>query len=281
MKTWWVALLRGFGQLLFMPHAGAGALVLLGILINSPLMLAGALVGGIGATLAGRWTMPVNEFNQGLSGFNGVLLGLAATLLMQPSLLLWCLVFFGGAVTAWCFNWGMRRHWQLLTAPYIGLMLLIWVALPNLPAADGGWQLHWSDGYVISGVLTGVGQMGFQGSLVSALCMLTGLWLGGGWRAVFWALLGSLIGALSGYAVGTQQFALAIGLAGYNSALIAVALGIVSGHHWRSWQLWLGISAATALALTGLKMALFPILTLPFVLAMWLVIGVERLKLKA
>ncbi|RDE24672.1 hypothetical protein DV711_03525 [Motiliproteus coralliicola] len=283
MRAWLVAclvaLLRGFGQLLFMPHTGAGALVMLGILINSPLMLMAALFGGTGATLMGRWTMSAREFNQGLAGFNGTLLGLAAALLMQPSALLWGLVFVGGGISAWCFNWGMQRNLQLLTAPYIVLMLLIWWQMTTLDQPDGGLQLHWPDAAVLSGAMTGVGQMGFQGSLLSALCMFAGLWLGSGWRAVGWAFSGSLIGALAGYLVGTDQLALAIGLGGYNSALIAVALGVVSGHHVRSWQPWLGIGATTALALGGLQLALIPLLTIPFVLSMWLVIAIERMRL--
>ncbi|MFT6914519.1 MAG: urea transporter [Motiliproteus sp.] len=52
-----MALLRGFGQLLFMPHAGVGVLVLLGILINSPLMMFAALTGGLGGTLVGGRVM--------------------------------------------------------------------------------------------------------------------------------------------------------------------------------------------------------------------------------
>ena len=276
-----MALLRGFGQLLFMPHAGVGVLALLGIMINSPLMMLAALTGGLGATLVGSRVMPEQAFNQGLAGFNGVLLGLAAALFMQPTVLLWLLVFLGGGVTAWCFNWGMKRNLQLLTAPYLCLMLLLWWRLPTLLQPDGGLQLHWLEAHLLSSTLTGVGQMGFQGSVLSALFMLAGLLLGGGWRAVGWALTGSLSGALAGYLAGADQQGLAIGLGGYNSALIAVALAIVSGHRLRSWQPWLGISVAIVLTQVGLQLALIPLLTIPFVLAMWLVIGLERFRVKS
>ncbi|MFT6915717.1 MAG: urea transporter [Motiliproteus sp.] len=276
-----MALLRCFGQLLFMPHAGVGVLVLLGILINSPLMMFAALTGGLGGTLMGGRVMAAPSFNQGLAGVNGVLLGLAAALFMQPTALIWLLVFLGGGATAWCFNWGMRRNLQLLTAPYICLMLLIWWLLPILPQPDGGLQLHWREVQVLSGTLTGIGQMGFQGNLLSGLLMLAGLLLGGGLRAVGWGLTGSLSGALAGYLAGADQQALAIGIGSYNSALIAIALAIVSGHSLRRWQPWLGISAAIVLTQVGLQLALFPLLTIPFVLAMWLVIGVERFGVRA
>ncbi|MCV6588667.1 MAG: urea transporter [Marinobacterium sp.] len=276
MNGFLTALLRGMGQLLFMPHAGTGLLALLGILLNSPLMAMAVLTGTLGATLVGSQVMERQAFNQGLAGFNGALLGLAAALFMQPSALLWLSVFLGGGLAGWCFNWGMRRNLQLLTAPYICLMLLIWALLPRLPQPDGGIQLHWLDAPVLSGALAGVGQMGFQGNLLSALCMAAGLIICRGWRALGWALLGSLTGAVAGALMGISPFSLATGLASYNCALIAVALAIVSGHRSRSWQLWLGMAVTAALTLVGLKLALIPVLTIPFVLAMWLVIGAER-----
>jgi urea transporter len=271
-------LLRGFGQLIFMPHTGAGALALIAILINSPLMMISGVVGGLGGTLVGQRIMVSQSYQQGLAGFNGVLLGLAAAIFLQPSALMFLLVFIGGAVSAYCFNWGMKRNLPLLTTPYICVMLLIWWLLPTLIQPDGGYQLHWSDAYLASAILTGIGQMGFQGNLISAVLLLAGLYLGGGWRAMGWALTGSLCGTLLGLIAGTDQQTMAVGFAGYNGALIAVALTIVSGHRMRSWQPWLGILVAVSLTLLGLHLALIPVLTIPFVLAMWIVIAIERLK---
>ncbi len=274
-------LLRGFGQLIFMPHAGAGVLALFAILINSPLMMISGLLGGLGGTLIGQRVMATQSYQQGLAGFNGVLLGLAAAIFMQPSALLWLLIFLGGAISAYCFNWGMKRNLPLLTAPYICVMLSIWWLLPTLTQPDGGYQLHWSGAYLASAILTGIGQMGFQGNLISAALLLIGLYLGGGWRAVGWALTGSICGALLGFMVGIDQHMVAVGFAGYNGALIAVALAVVSGHRMRSWQPWLGIIVAVSLTLLGLHLALIPVLTIPFVLAMWVVIAIERLKVLA
>lgn len=272
-------LLRGFGQLIFMPHAGSGILALLAILINSPLMMITGLIGGLGGTLVGQRVMSAQSYQQGLAGFNGVLLGLAAAIFMQPSILLWLLVFLGGALSAYCFNWGMKRDLPLLTTPYICVMLLIWWLMPTLAQPDGGNQLHWSDAYFTSAVLTGVGQMGFQGNILSAFFILLGLWWGAGWRAVSWALTGSFCGALLGYVVNMDQQTMAVGFAGYNGALIGVALAVVSGHRVRRWQPWLGIVLAVSMTLIGLHLALLPVLTIPFVLAMWAVIALEKLKI--
>jgi urea transporter len=271
-------LLRGFGQLIFMPHAGAGVLALFAILINSPLMLIAGFVGGLGGTLVGQRVMENQSYQQGLAGFNGVLLGLAAAIFMQSSALLWLLIFLGGAASAYCFNWGMKRNLPLLTTPYICVMLLIWWLLPTLTHPDGGYQLHWYDAYFASAIITGIGQMGFQGNLISAAFLLAGLYLGGGWRAISWALTGSLCGALLGFIADTDKYTLAVGFSGYNGALIAVALTVVSGHRVRSWQPWLGIVVAVLLTLLGLHLALIPVLTIPFVLAMWVVIALERLN---
>jgi urea transporter len=269
--------LRGFGQLIFMPHTGAGALVIVAILINSPLMMISGAVGGLGGTLVGLRVMATQSYQQGLAGFNGVLLGLAAAIFLQPSPLMFLLVFIGGAVSAYCFNWGMQRNFPLLTTPYICIMLLMWLLLPTLAQPDGGYQIHWSDAYFISAILTGIGQMGFQGNILSSVLLLIGLYLGGGWRAINWALIGSICGALLGIIAGADQSTMAVGFAGYNGALIAVALAIVSDHRTRSWQPWLGILIAVSLTLLGLHLALIPVLTIPFVVAMWIVIAIERL----
>jgi urea transporter len=191
---------------------------------------------------------------------------------------LWLLVFLGGAISAFCFNWGMKRNLSLLTTPYICVMLLIWWQLPTLAQPDGGYQLHWGDHYFLSAIITGVGQMGFQGNLISSMLIIVGLYLGGGWRAISWALTGSLCGALLGFMAATDQQTMAVGFAGYNGALIAVALTVISGHRIRSWQPWFGDLTAVLLTLFGLHLALIPVLTIPFVLAMWMVIVLERLQ---
>lgn len=278
MKDIFSPLLRGFGQLIFMPHSGAGALALIAILINSPLMMVSGLIGGLGGTLVGQRVMAAQSYQQGLAGFNGVLLGLAAAIFMQPSILLLLSVFLGGAISAYCFNWGMKRNLPFLTTPYISVMLIVWWLMPTLAQPDGGYQVHWADAYILSAILTGIGQMGFQGNLISSVLLLIGLYIGGGWRAVNWALVGSICGALFGYLLGTDLHLMAVGFAGYNGALIGVALGVVSGHRVRSWQPWVGIVVAVLLTLLGFHLAVMPVLTIPFVLAMWGVMLVERLK---
>lgn len=272
--------IRGFGQLIFMPHTGVGILVLLAIAINSPLMMMAGIIGGLGGTLVGQRAMAPHYYEQGLAGFNGVLLGLAATIFMQPSILLWLLVFVGGALNAYCFNWGLKRNLPIFTVPYIGVMILIWLLLPTLNHLDGGIQLHWPDAYIASAIITGVGQMGFQGNIISAGFILSGLYLGGGWRAIRWALIGSMCGALLGYLVGAEQKTMAVGLGGYNGALVAVALGVVDKHRLMNWQPWLGILVAVSLTLLGLHLAIIPVLTIPFVLAMWVVMIFDKFSRK-
>ncbi|MGB1237299.1 MAG: urea transporter [Pseudomonadales bacterium] len=271
-------LLRGFGQLIFMPHCGAGVMVLLAILVNSPLMFLAAIVGGLGGTLVGRWVMVKSAFQDGLAGFNGVLLGLAAVIFLQSSALLWLVIFIGAGVGAYCFNWGLMRNWPLLTAPYICVMLLMWWQLPTLVQPDGGIGLNFADHTVVSALLAGIGQMGFQGNVLSAAIIMLGLLWGGSWRALGWASIGSACGTLLGLAGATEQHLMIAGFAGYNSALIAVALGVVSGHRIKSWQPWLGMLVAGLLALWGFQLSIIPVLTIPFVLAMWIVMLVETLK---
>ena len=271
---------RGFGQLLFQPHAGTGVLVMLGIAVNSPLMLLAAFIGGGASTFTGFWLRQQEAYRQGLFGFNGILLGLAAVLFMEPSWSLWLLIALGGAATSWLFGRGLKRGIPVLTAPYIAIMLTIYLTLPILESPNGGIGLSWPEQPLWSGLVTGVGQMGFQGNLLSALFMAAGLYVGGGWRTLRWACIGSGCGAILGSLLGAPDSAITIGLLSYNSALIAVALGSTPGHSHPSWQPWLGILLATVLTCYGIAYLSLPVLTAPFVMAMWLVMAVNYLVLR-
>ncbi len=268
-----LVVLRGYGQLVFQPHAGAGGLVLLGIALNSPAMLLAALLGGVCSTLAGYWLVEPQAHRQGLFGFNGALLGLASALLLAPSQNLWLLVACGAVVTSLLFGWALKRGFAVLTAPYIVITVLLFLCLPPRLLSVEALRFDWP---LLTGTLMGLGQMSFQGSLLSALCLAAGLVLGTGWRALGWALVGSFAGALAGLLCGVPASALATGLFSYNSALVAVALGCTPGHSHARWQVIAGVIVTLGLTLLAWQVLPLPMLTAPFVLAMWLMMLLQR-----
>lgn len=273
----WQALLCGFGQLLFMPHTVAGALALLGIALNSLTAAVLGLLGGAVSTATGFLVGKRHDVLQGLYGFNGILLGLAVALFMEQHPLLWGLVVLGAALTAVLFAAGLKRGWPVLTVPYIGITLLIYHLLPVLSEPDSGFGWHLPDLPLLSGLGTGIGQMGFQGSLLTACCMLVALALAGGVRALFWALSGTVISMAVALVTGIHAEATVSGIYGYNAVLAAVALGCTPGSARFVWLPWLGIFIASGLSLLALAWLPFPMLTAPFVVAMWVAFALQRL----
>lgn len=268
-----LVVLRGYGQLVFQAHAGAGGLVLLGIALSSPTMLLAALLGGGCATLAGCWLAEPLAHRQGLFGFNGALLGLACVLLLEPSQSFWLLLVCGAVLTSLLFGWGLRHGLSLLTAPYIVITLVLFLYLPPRLLAIDTLTSDWP---LLRGTLAGLGQMSFQASLLSALCLAAALVLGSGVRALGWALLGSFCGVLTGWLFDAPPAALAAGVFSYNSALVAVALGCTPGHSHARWQVFVGIALASGLVVLAWQLFPLPMLTAPFVLAMWLLMLAQR-----
>ena len=268
-----LVVLRGYGQLVFQAHAGAGGLVLLGIALSSPTMLLAAVLGGGCATLAGYWLAEPQAHRQGLFGFNGALLGLACVLLLEPSQSFWLLLVCGAVFTSLLFGWGLRHGLSLLTAPYIVITLVLFLYLPPRLLATDTLVSDWP---LLKGTLMGLGQMSFQASLLSALCLAVALVLGSGVRALGWAVLGSFCGVLTGWLFGAPPAALAAGVFSYNSALVAVALGCTPGHSHARGQAVVGIALASGLVVLAWQLFPLPMLTAPFVLAMWLLMLAQR-----
>src|SRR4051812_40665661 len=77
--------LRGIGQIFFQENALTGALFVLGIVVNSPLMAAGAVVGSaIGTATARVLKYDEAEVSAGLYGFNSSLVGIATLFFFRP-----------------------------------------------------------------------------------------------------------------------------------------------------------------------------------------------------
>ena len=85
----WARGLRSVSQVIFINHPLSGALLLLAFWLSSPWMAGWALVGMTAANGVSHWMRLSPELrNQGIHGFNGVLVGCAtATLANTPCLL--------------------------------------------------------------------------------------------------------------------------------------------------------------------------------------------------
>ncbi|MBZ9665947.1 urea transporter [Pseudomonas sp. LMG 31766] len=271
------ALLNGFAQIFLQQHPGCGLLVLLAILIGAPDLLGGALLGGLTSMLiAQRRGYPPADITIGLYGYNGILLGLLLSLKLPWTPLLPVLITASAALSSLLLAPWMRRMrkqgWlPAFTFPFVllGWLLLALLAQLELPAAPPASapeapELNFLQ--LMLAVLRGLGQVIFLDSPLAGLCLLIGLRLADG-RTALWALLGSSGGFALAIFHGWPSDGALAGLYGYNATLAAIALAQV---HRSPLVPALGILLALLLQ-PGFNAIDLPALTMPFILACWLI----------
>lgn len=280
-------LLNGFSQVLFQAHFGCGLLVVLAIAIGAPHLLGGALLGGLSSTLvAQRLGCARAEIEQGLYGYNGILLGMLTSLLFAWSMMLPLLIMLSAGLSSLMLKLWMRRmrerRWlPALTFPFVTLSWLLLGLAPTLqlqlqppgPSLLPLEAIDWVAGTLA--IARGIGQILFLDQPLASLILLFGLLLANR-RAASWALLGSAGGLALALAMhqGAAPHPALNGLYGYNGALAAIALSQV---HRQVWLPALGIALALMLQ-QGFSVLGLPLLTMPFILSCWLVNMSLRLK---
>ena len=268
-----IAVLNGFSQIFLQAHPGCGLLILLAIALYAPVLLIGALLGALVGTLsASALGYRQADIAIGLYGYNAALLGLLCVLLLGLSAFTLGLVALGSVLTNLLqvrLMAAMReRNWLPgFTLPFV---LFGWLGLAGAlklvtPARLDAPLLLDGPGLLLA-IGSGIGQVIFLSQPLAGLLLLAAVWLADR-RAAAWMLCGSVTGlALVLTAGGPEQQALA-GLAGYNLALAALAVSQVH----RSWQAPALAILAAVLLRSGFDQLGLPPLTMPFILACWLV----------
>jgi urea transporter len=277
--------LRGVGQVFFQENAITGACFVLGILLSSPAMAIGAVVGSaIGTATAWVLKYDKSELSAGIYGFNSTLVGIAMLFFFRPGVVSIGLLLVGCVVAA-IVTWLARRYvpFPTYTGPFIVTtwgVFFLGLAMGAARVEPGG-PLG-AVGYV-GATLNGVSQVMFQASYWTAALFLIGIGLND-WQHASWVLMGSIIGMLAGNfhdgatASGLDPESLvertlpenvALGLYGYNATLAAVALFL-----WRRSVIPPLLGILLSVPLTDLLPMLgLPALTAPFVLATWIVLS--------
>lgn len=270
---------RGTGQVMFQNNALSGLLMLAGIFLNSWQMGVLAVSGNVISTLTARLSGYEREdIRNGLYGFNGTLVGVAAGVFMQPSLASWALMAIASCVSTWIARlFSLQRLLPGFTAPFIlSVWLLLWGCSWLQPGlllvSDGAVSLSCDmDGLQAFG--QGIGQVMFQDSLLSGLLFLAGILVHSRIAAAY-TLLGVLLPIPLAVVLGADAGTLNAGLMGYNGVLCAIALG---GTTWRSC-VWASCAVllSVVLQMVGMEWGVTT-LTAPFVLSVWLVMGAKRM----
>ncbi len=289
-------LLRGTGQVMFQNNAWCGLLFLIGIFWGAyqggtPAVAWGAVVGLVVSTCTGRLLeLPSNEGDEGLWGFNGVLVGCAFPTFLGSTGWMWLALVLCAALTTWV-RTGLNNvmaPWKInsMTFPFVlctWLFLLAARALHGIPAPNlsapaltetfsTAGLFSFAD--LLAWWLKGVAQVFLIDSWVTGLLFLVGLAVSN-WRAALWTAIGSALALCMALLFGASGSAVAHGLYGFSPVLTAIALATVFYRPSLRSAVWalLGI-AVTFFVQAGMNMLVAPFgiatLTAPFCLATWL-----------
>ena len=258
---------------MFQNHAGTGLLFVAGMMAGTPpaVWLAGLL-----ALLLSTLLTPGEE--DGLGGYNAILVGAALATFLAPTPALVLLVILGALVTPTVMATISRiTGGSALTAPFVlvtWLLLLATHQFQQFPAASAGASAHWALNFWVMAGLQGVSQVFLVQSPITGTLFLVGLALSSRWAALL-ALAGSLLGALLATAAGAPLDQVEAGLFGFSPVLTAIALGCTFFPPTpRHLSYALLATVLTVFAQAALNVALQPLalpaLTAPFVLVTWL-----------
>ena len=289
-------LLRGAGQVMFQNNAWTGLLFLAGIFwgayeSGTGYVAWGALLGLTVATLTGYILgLTRKDGEQGLWGFNGILLGCALPTFIADNNWMWVCVILFAMLTTFVrtgFNNIMSR-WKInsFTFPFV---FCTWIVLaasramhaippvhlddPMLPSIfASGESLRFLDLAVYW--LKGISQVFLINSWVTGLLFLVGLFISSRWAAL-WAGIGSAVGLLIAVLFKTAGSDVVGGMYGFSAVLTAIALATVfykPGFRSALWALFgivmtVFVQAAMNIAVTPLGLAT---LTAPFCVTTWL-----------
>ena len=288
--------MRGTGQVMFQNSAWTGLFFVVGIFVGSyttghGIVGWGALLGVSISSLTGYLLhLPRKEGQQGLWGFNGVLVGCAFPTFMAPTPWMWLALMLTAALTTWVrtgFN-DVMAPWKVnsFTFPFVfctWMFLLAARTLHSLQPLDMSIPAFPEAGItavrpqfldLIVYWLKGIAQVFLINSWATGLLFLVGLALCNKWAAL-WAGIASGLALWVALLFGADGAAIANGLYGYSPVLTAIALATVFYEPNLRSALWaiLGI-LTTVFIQAGMYMAMAPLgiatLTAPFCITTWL-----------
>lgn len=270
---------RGIGQVMFQNNALSGLLMLIGIFLNSWQMGILALSGNIISTLTAHFSgYGRDDIKNGLYGFNGTLVGIAVGVFMELSLGSLLLMVVAACISTWIARLlNLQRSLPGFTAPFI---LSVWMLL-------GFCSWIMPDILLVSDTVTdatqginyfqtfsfGIGQVMFQGNIWTGLLFLIGILINSR-TAAFYTVIGALFSIPLAILLGIDAETLNMGLMGYNGVLCAIALGdrTLKSLVWDSCSVLL----STLLQIIGMNLEITT-LTAPFVVSVWIIMGIQKL----
>ena len=260
-------------------NAITGLFFIIGIGLNSPIMLLGACIATLsGIILAKRLKYDVDEIEKGLYGYNAALVGCAIFFFMKPTLLSFALLIITGMFSTLIMHLMLKKVRRVLafTAPFI---ISIWLVLIILKLINV--ELFTSPTAIpfvanlsgdIYGLMRGIAQVMFQDHWLSGLLFICGL-LFSSPKITAWVIAASALSMLSARIFGFSEELIILGIYSFNATLVVIALKVL--YIRRVWPIIVAVMI-TVLLTQGFKLAEVPALTAPFVITSWLIIALVK-----
>ena len=263
--------LRSFGQIMLQENAATGLLFIIGIGISSPLMLVGAVIATLSALLAAKYLgYDSNAIDRGLYGFNAALVGIAVFFFLPVSLISCAFLVSGGVLSAVIMHFMLTRtRVPAFTAPFIITTWLILLIAEVSGMTDASFIPASTVGSDFQVAMRGVSQVMFQDYWLTGVIFVIGIFLQSP-NAAVWVVIGSALGMLTARTFHFSDELILMGIYGFNATLAA----IVFAEHYRKSAVKALSGIVLATVLTSIfAWAALPMLTAPFVLASWVIIG--------
>ncbi len=274
--------LYNFSQVMLQKNAFTGLLFLLGIGLSSLEMLLGSILAVLSALLVAKLCKyDLSTLQSGLYGFNAALVGIAVFYFLPVSFTSLAFIACGGAFSLLLMHFMMSRLASIptLTAPFILTTWLILVVIDylGLNTIEPSYihipnQITVVDYFIAT--LRGIAQVMLQDSWLCGAIFFFAIALNSIKTAV-WAFTGAAIAMMMAVAFTFSQEMMLLGVYGFNSCLIAIALAAKFSKKY--WLIMLGILVSVLLTRAFEQVSL-PALTGPFVITTWLMILLVKIK---
>ena len=288
--------LKGSGQVMFQNNIWTGLFFLIGIFVGAyqegqGLVAWGAVVGLIVSTIT-AYFLPLSreDGNNGLWGFNGILVGCAFLTFFGNSVLTWVALILCAMLTTWVrqgFN-NIMAPWKVnsLTFPFV---FLTWIFLfssrvlhgipdtylssPDLTVAVTG-SLNLDIVSLLTYWLKGISQVFLINSWVTGILFLIGLFICNKWAAI-WAAIASAISLFVAIVFDAPASDVMNGLYGFSAVLTGIALGMTFYQVNIKTAIWAIVGIVTTVFVQAAMNAMLlpfgiPSLTAPFCITTWL-----------
>lgn len=289
-------LLRGSGQVMFQNNSWTGLFFLIGIFWGAyeegfGVVAWAALVGLATSTLTGYILgLPEKEGEDGLWGFNGILVGCAFMTFLEPTLWTWLALILCSALTTWvrvAFN-NVMGIWKVssFTFPFVAMSWLFLMASremnampdtflpsPHLPTGINE-EISLTIPHLTEYWLKGISQVFLINSWVTGIFFLIGLFISNKWAGI-WAALASAVSLLVIILFRGPGTEIENGIFGFSAVLTGIAIGATFYEvNYRS-ALWGLIAVIVTVFVQAAMNIIFiplglPTLTGPFCIATWL-----------